>query len=98
MQSKEMKYGNDEKVCLWDRVKLGRNERGIVVFSVDDDQFNSLFPKEQWSYLEHGVMIDTTFGGLVHFPENDEDLELLCRGDAPSPEEWASLRGLWGQA
>jgi hypothetical protein len=87
-----MNYENGEKVCLWDRVNLGGEDKGIVVFSVDDDQYSSRFPKEQWTYLQRGVMIDTTSGGLVHFPEKDEDLELIARGDTPSPEEWAILR------
>lgn len=87
-----MNYENGEKVCMWDRVKLGGEDKGIVVFSVDDDQYNSLFPKTQWSYLQRGVMIDTTFGGLVHYPEKDEDLELVSRGDKPAPAEWAVLR------
>jgi hypothetical protein len=37
-------------------------------------------------------MIDTTFGGLVHYREKDEDLELISRGTKPTPEEWAVLR------
>jgi len=87
-----MNYENGEKVCLWDRVKVGGDDKGIVVFSVDDNQYSSLFPKEKWSYLQRGAMIDTTFGGLVHYSEQDEDLELISRGDIPSPEEWAILR------
>ncbi|BET58877.1 MULTISPECIES: hypothetical protein [Geobacter] len=87
-----MNYSNGEKVCMWDRVKLGGENKGIVVFSADDDQYNSLFPKEQWAYMEHGVMIDTTFGGLVHYSAKNEDLELTSRGDKPTPAEWAELR------
>jgi hypothetical protein len=87
-----MNYENGKKVCLWDRVRIGGEGRGIVVFSVDDDQYSSLFPKEQWSYLQQGVMIDTTFGGLMHYREKDEDLELISRGTKPTPEEWAVLR------
>jgi hypothetical protein len=87
-----MNYENGEKVCLWDRVRIAGEDCGIVVFSIDDDQYSSLFSNEQWSYLQHGVMIDTTVGGLVHYPEKDEDLELISRGNKPTPEEWAVLR------
>jgi hypothetical protein len=45
-----MNHENGEKVCMWDRVKLGGEDKSIVVFSVDDDQYCSRFPKEQWSY------------------------------------------------
>jgi hypothetical protein len=92
MQEKKMNYENGEKVYLWDRVKIDGKYSGVVVFSIDDDQYSALFPKEQWSYLKRGVMIDTTFGGLVHYPDKDEDLELISRGDRPTPEEWAELR------
>jgi hypothetical protein len=92
MQENEMNYENGENVCLWDRVRIDGKYTGIVVFSIDDDQYSALFPKEQWSYLQHGVMIDTTFGGLVHYSANDEDLELISRGVKPTPEEWAELR------
>lgn len=87
-----MKYENGDQVCLWDRVQFSGREKGIVVFSIDDDQYNIRFPKEHWSYLQSGVMFDTTFGGLVHYSESDPDMELLYRGGLPSPEEWASLR------
>lgn len=87
-----MNYENGEKVCLWDRVRVGGDDKGIVVCSIDDEQFSQLFPKEQWSYLQTGIMIDTTYGGLVHYPEKDEDLELISRGDKPTPEEWTALR------
>jgi hypothetical protein len=39
-----MNYENGEKVCLWDRVNFGGEDKGIVVFSVDEDQYSSRFP------------------------------------------------------
>jgi len=38
---------------------------------------------EQWGYLQTGAMIDTDFGGLVHYPAEsdltDDGVELMQR-------------------
>lgn len=91
-RTQRLNYGNGEHVCLWDRVQFPDGGIGIVVFSIDDDEYSIRFPKEQWSYLERGVMVDTSFGGLVHYPKSLPRMELLRHGETPTPEEWASLR------
>ena len=87
-----MKYPTGQDVRIWDRVRGGSNWRGIVVFSVDTDEYSPRFPKEQWAHLGRGVMLDTTDAGLVHHPE-ESCFELARRGEAPTPTEWAELRG-----
>ena len=86
-----MKYHTGEEIRLWDRVKMWEGCTGIVVFSIDSDEYSSAFPKEQWSYLKCGVMFATDKAGLVHSSEADECMELIKRGGPPSSEEWESI-------
>ena len=74
-----MKYWDGQEVRLGDRVKLGEDEGGIVVSSMDTDEYSTEHPKEQWSYLKKGVMIEFPKYGLIHYEDPDEDLELISR-------------------
>jgi hypothetical protein len=85
-------YASGDQVRLWDRLQPWPGCSGIVVASPDTDDYCSRFPREHWSYLRRGILIDTTEAGLIHYPEADSELTLVTRGDAPQPEEWAELR------
>jgi hypothetical protein len=87
-----VKYLTGEEVLIWDRVQAGDGCRGLVVFSLDADQFSYRFPKAHWAYLERGMMIDTESVGLMHLKEANEDLRLIARGRPPTPAEWAAFR------
>jgi hypothetical protein len=86
-----VKYHSGEKIRLWDRVKMWEGCTGIVVFSIDSDEYSHAFPKEHWSYLERGVMFATSRAGLVHSSECDKSMELIKRGGPPSAEEWGPI-------
>ena len=78
-----MKYPDGQEVRLGDRVKLGRNEQGIVVASIDTNEYNPEHPAAQWSYLKKGVMIEFSGTyGLIHYEEPDADLQLIARAPA----------------
>ena len=77
-----MKYLSGEEVRLGDKVKLWEGCFGVVVFSIDTDEYSAEFPKEDWSYLRSGIMFETDCVGLVHYTEPDEDLELLARASS----------------
>jgi hypothetical protein len=55
------------------------------VCSIDTGEYSPEFPREQWSYLGTGVMIQFANYGLVHYTEPDEDLEFLGRA-SPDPQ------------
>lgn len=78
-----MNYPDGQQVRLGDRVKLGRNATGIVVASIDTDEYCSDHPAAQWAYLKRGVMIEFpgTYG-LIHYEEPDADLQLVARAPA----------------
>lgn len=77
-----MKYLDGRDVKIGDRVRLGRDELGMVVCSMDSGEYTSRHPEEQWGYLKRGVMIEFPTYGLIHFIEPDEDLELIERAKA----------------
>ena len=77
-----MRYSDGQGVCVGDVVAIGQTHQGTVVACIEEGQYLSPHTREQWGHLERGVMIDTTFGGLVHYP-NQEALET---------ERWALVR------
>lgn len=75
-----MKYADGTEVKLGDRVKLGEDESGIVVCSIDTSQYADGFPERQWAYLEKGVLIKFSTWGLIHYTTPEADLQCIERG------------------
>ena len=64
-----LRYRNaQETVRVGDAVSIGSG-KGVVVACIDSAEYSAEHSREQWSYLRGGVMIDTDFGGLVHYPD-----------------------------
>lgn len=87
-----MKYTTGEEVRTWDRIRPWAGCWGVVVATLDPAEFTSRFPREAWSYLRRGILIDSTQAGLIHYAKPDAELALLFRGSSLTPEEWARLR------
>jgi hypothetical protein len=79
-----MKYSTGELIRVGDKVQPWNGCTGIVVASMDTDEYSDEHSREQWGYLRVGVMIETDEAGLVHYTEPDPDLQLLER-TAPAP-------------
>lgn len=45
--------------------------KGRVVALIDQDQFSSDFPKDEWDYLKRGILVETEEIGLVYFESPD---------------------------
>jgi hypothetical protein len=76
-----MRYSDGQEVHLGDRVRLGDDEKGVVVCIIDDDQFSPQFPKAQWAYLNEGALVCFPKYGPIHYKELEPDLEFLERED-----------------
>jgi hypothetical protein len=74
-----MKYVDGQEVRLGDRVKLGQDEGGIVVASIDTGEYSEGHSAAQWGYLKKGVMINFPQHGLIHYEEPEPDLQLTGR-------------------
>jgi hypothetical protein len=80
-----MLYPNGSVVHLGDVVKIGKNVSGRVVCSIDTDEYSVEFPREEWAYLERGVLISSPELGLAHYSDPAEDLELVRRAAQETP-------------
>jgi hypothetical protein len=76
-----MKYSDGQVVRLNDKVELWNRCNGVVVCSIDTDEYTPAYPRTQWGYLKSGVIIRTEKAGLIHYIEPDEDFRLLERAD-----------------
>jgi hypothetical protein len=54
-----------------------------VVGCIEDGIYLHPHTQEQWTHLHDGVLIDTSFGGVVHYRDQNafdsEEVELLSR-------------------
>ncbi len=62
---------------MGDRIAIDGGVSGIVIFSIDTDEFSPEFPAEDWSYLGVGIMVQTEQAGLVHVVESAADIEVI---------------------
>lgn len=70
-----MRYASGDLICVGDLVMVDGG-RGRVVASMDTSEYAP--GAESWSYLLNGVIVDTDFGGLVHYTSADS-LAFLSR-------------------
>jgi hypothetical protein len=75
-----MKYLDGQEVIIGDKILLDDGSKGEVVFCIDRDEFSDEYPREEWMYLGTGAMVKVEKYGLIHYPSNDGDLILVCRG------------------
>lgn len=70
-----MRYHDGQPLHVGDVVTIDVRHEGTVVGCIEDGTYLHPHTQEQWTYLREGVLIDTSFGGLVHYP-NEAALEL----------------------
>jgi hypothetical protein len=74
-----MKYTDGKQASLGDKVRLSDGAEGVVVCSIDTNEYSSAYPKEQWDYLKRGVVVNFEKYGLIHYEEAEPGLELVGR-------------------
>lgn len=62
-----MRYLDGNEAALGDVIAIGVAHRGRLVCCIDAGPNSPNF--DQWGYLGVGIMVDTDFGGLVHYTE-----------------------------
>jgi hypothetical protein len=73
-----MKYADGTEVKLGERVRVSSGYTGIVVASMDTNEFDSECYAEDWADLKTGILILTDTGALAHF-EDPLDSKLFTR-------------------
>lgn len=75
-----MQYKDGNIALLGDSVRIDTIFRGVVVGVVENSQYADGLLPEQWNYLKKGILVDTDFGGIVHYPDTaNEDISLAAR-------------------
>jgi hypothetical protein len=78
-----MRYRDGQSIQVGDMVRIDVRHQGTVVACIEDGIYLHPHTREQWTLLHDGVLIDTTFGGVVHYPDqatlDSEEVELLSR-------------------
>lgn len=74
-----MRYSDGNEAKLGDVVLIGGKHMGVVVASIDTGEYAPEHPEEQWAYLGKGVMVNTDFGGLVHYADAGKESIVLTR-------------------
>ncbi len=68
-----MHYSNGDKIHVGDKIQLWDGCNGIVVCSIDDDEYSPKYTKVNWSYLNEGVLIKSDSVGLLHYKAESEN-------------------------
>ena len=74
-----MKYLTGEKIELGDVIKVWEGCNGVIVCSIENGEYTEKYTETDWAYLQKGVLIITAAGGLMHYPETENNFELLER-------------------
>jgi hypothetical protein len=74
-----VRYSDFNEAELGDEVAIDDIYKGVVVASLDTDEYSARCPREEWAYLGTGIVVDTNFGGLIHYPGNDDEHIVLVR-------------------
>jgi len=64
-----MRYHDDQPIHVGDVVTIDLRHQGTVVACIRDGAYLEPHTKEQWTHLHDGVLIDTSFAGIVHYPD-----------------------------
>ncbi|MFL6617257.1 MAG: hypothetical protein ACJ8MH_01570 [Povalibacter sp.] len=73
-----MTYSDGKESEIGDAVLIDGQYRGLVVACIDSG--TALPGNEDWGYLKVGIMVNTDFGGLVHYANiAHEDIRLVQR-------------------
>ena len=80
-----MRYASGQDVLPGDLVRIDTKYRGTVVACIAEGMYLAPYTPGQWEQLKTGAMIDTDFGGLVHYPDEsdlaDDNIVLISRAE-----------------
>lgn len=62
-----MNYSDGTEARVGDIVSIDDQYWGTVVACIDRGEYANEYPAAQWSSLGKGILVDTDFGGLVHY-------------------------------
>jgi len=74
-----MKYPDGQDVRLGDKAQLWAGTQGVVVCSLDTQEYSAAYSETEWGYLKSGVLILSDTAGLIHFVKPESTFQLIDR-------------------
>ncbi|MFD2168300.1 hypothetical protein ACFSJY_18730 [Thalassotalea euphylliae] len=62
-----MDYQQIVKLEIGDELSIDNNKHGKVLANIESGKFSEAYRKEDWEYLQSGLLIYTDFGGVIHY-------------------------------
>lgn len=75
-----MRYSDNRIIKTGDLVCLRGRQLGVIGCVIDNDDYTDEFPKSDYAYLEHGIMLRLSNGNVLYLEEYTEELVLISRG------------------
>lgn len=72
-----MKYPDGTLARLGDKILIWEGNEGVVVCSMDTDEYSEEYPKETFGYLKQGIMVLSEKAGLIHYVQPEAGMRLL---------------------
>jgi hypothetical protein len=72
-----MRYRDGTEIHFNDQVIFEDGSRGIVVFSIDLEEYSPAYTENDWAYLGSGVMVLSETSGLIHYCAEPVDFERI---------------------
>lgn len=76
-----MNYTDGQEAMLGDEVLIDGQRKGIVVACIDSGQYSTQYSENDWAYLMEGALVDTDFGGLIHYKNSANEKIVLVKRD-----------------
>lgn len=77
-----MLYNDGIEARLGDEIIISGKCHGTVVACMDRAEYSPAYPEAEWAYLKVGVLVDTDFAGLVHYPNSAHEHFALGKRNA----------------
>ena len=76
-----MNYLDGNTAKIGDIVEIKGGYYGEVVCNIESGEYSPSFTRNEWSYLNNGLLLNTNFAGLVHYTKNTELIRLVRHSD-----------------
>ncbi|MBZ9986614.1 hypothetical protein LB572_05830 [Mesorhizobium sp. BH1-1-5] len=74
-----MRYADGNIARLGDKILVWEGNEGVVVCSMDTDEYSEDYSRETFGYLKQGIMVLSEKAGLIHYVQPEADMRLLSR-------------------
>ncbi|WP_087016838.1 hypothetical protein [Thaumasiovibrio subtropicus] len=77
-----MKYTDGRTPQLGDQITIASKHSGTVVANLSLKTYSEHYAEQSWDYLSDGILVETSFAGLVHYTEESlltENIILIAR-------------------